>query len=120
MPRRTDQRDEWKDDEWDDDREANGPLDGSSDEDALDSADEDPHDAADRARFSSEKGFCPECGEEIYDAADICPKCFSWIDGTTHHRRTRFSTGFRKLVVTALLAALLSGMIGWLLFVFLR
>ncbi len=120
MPRRTDQRDEWEDGRWGDDHDAAGPLDGPSDEDALDSTDEDPHDAADRARFSSEKGFCPECGEEIYDAADICPKCFTWIDGATHSRRTRFSAGVRKLVVTALLAALLSGMIGWLLFVFLR
>jgi hypothetical protein len=120
MPRRTDQRDEWEDDKWESDRDACGPLDGSSYGDAMESTDEDPHDAADRARFSSEKGFCPECGEEIYDAADICPKCFSWIDGATHRRRTRFSTGFRKLVVTALLAAFLSGTIGWLLFVFLR
>jgi hypothetical protein len=115
MPRRTGQREEWEDDEpWSSESGRSGA------DDSFDDAEDDPHDAADRARFSSEKGFCPECGEEIYDAADICPKCFSWIDGATHRRRTRLSMGFRKLVVTALLVALLSGMVGWLLFVFLR
>ncbi|MBI1302415.1 MAG: zinc-ribbon domain-containing protein [Phycisphaera sp.] len=117
MPRRTGQRDEWEDEEGG--NEASGGEEyGGADVDDDDT--DDPHDAADRARFSSEKGFCPECGAEIYDAADICPKCFSWIDGATHRKRTRFSTGFRQLVVTALLVALLSGMVGWLLFVFLR
>lgn len=111
MPGRSGHREEWDDDEpWSDGRGADGSVDD-------DPQDEDPHEAADRARFSSEKGFCPECGAEIHDAADICPKCFSWIDGATHRKRTPLSAGFRTIVVGAILAALLSGMIFWLVVV---
>jgi len=37
-------------------------------------------------RFSQdETGFCPHCGEEIWDDASSCPSCHEWLrDGTTH------------------------------------
>ena len=31
-------------------------------------------------------GYCPECGAEVYDDADACPKCFAWITGRTLHK----------------------------------
>ena len=43
----------------------------------------------DLRRFGSEAdttGYCPECGAEVYDDADACPKCFAWITGRTLHK----------------------------------
>ena len=60
----------------------------------------------------AETGFCPECGAEIYDAADVCPKCFTWIDGDTLRRdpRTqRARSRWTVLVVWALIAAIAAG-----------
>ena len=40
----------------------------------------------DLRRFGSEAdttAYCPECGAEVYDDADACPKCFTWITGRT-------------------------------------
>ena len=83
-------------DDWDD----------SADENGAEAA----HDYADQRRFSSETAFCPECGAEIYDAADICPKCFSWIDGdTTHRKPSRLKRSLKTVVVLVLLAVFLAG-----------
>lgn len=27
----------------------------------------------------SDMGYCPECGAEVSDLADICPSCHAWI-----------------------------------------
>lgn len=39
----------------------------------------------DLARFGDaaerETGFCPDCGAEIWDQADVCPKCFTYLGG---------------------------------------
>jgi len=58
-------------------------------------------------------GYCPDCGAEIYDAADICPKCFAWIDGeTSRHspRRRRAADRWTRLVVWALISAIAAGL----------
>jgi len=58
-------------------------------------------------------GYCPDCGAEIYDAAEICPKCFAWIDGETsrHSPRCRRAADRRtRLVVWALIAAISTGL----------
>ena len=73
--------------------------------------DDSSDDAPDGDGFESERpetAFCPECGAEIYDAADVCPKCFAWIDGdTTRHapHGRRRSERFVKFVVWALIIA---------------
>lgn len=51
--------------------------------------DEGPTDE-DLDRFGGEAerstGFCPHCGAELSDLADICPKCHSWIpEGVQRH-----------------------------------
>ena len=100
------------DDEWDDsDRREEGWSDRADTfgEDAND-FDEDEHDASDRARFDSDTAYCPECGAQIYDAADVCPKCFTWIDGETRGRPpSRRRQTMRQTVVWILIATLLAG-----------
>lgn len=45
--------------------------------------DEGPSDA-DLERFGEDAGgYCPECGEEIYDDVEQCPACGMFISGTT-------------------------------------
>jgi len=42
--------------------------------------DEEPS-SEDMDRFSHETGFCPECGEEIWDEAYACPHCDAVVEG---------------------------------------
>jgi uncharacterized OB-fold protein len=79
-------------------------------DDDFERDEEDEHDERDRRRFSSETAFCPECGAEIYDAADVCPKCFTWIDGETiRHGRHRLRGRLHAMVVWLLIVAMLAG-----------
>jgi hypothetical protein len=34
----------------------------------------------------SQVGWCPECGEDVWDEADSCPACGEWIAGTVLRR----------------------------------
>lgn len=43
--------------------------------------DEDPS-PEDVDRFGGETGFCPDCGEEIWDQAAACPACGSILGET--------------------------------------
>lgn len=93
----------------------------SSDDDSFESSESDDagddHDANDDEQGSSRLAYCPECAAKIYHAADICPKCFAWIDGDTsrHGPRFRRNAQFLKAVVVwAVIAALLisAGILG--------
>ena len=48
--------------------------------------DEDPT-PEDLQRFSAETGFCPDCGEEVWDQAGQCPSCGTLLAGQTATRR---------------------------------
>lgn len=37
-------------------------------------------------RFSDDTGHCPHCGAEIWDQADVCPRCRNYIGGDTLSR----------------------------------
>jgi hypothetical protein len=74
--------------------------------------DETDHDEADQKRFSSDVAYCPECGAEIVDDADICPKCFTWIDGATHRRPSKLKRSIHTVVVVLLIVAAAVGFIG--------
>lgn len=62
-------------------------------------------------RFSAETGHCPFCGAEIWDQADVCPKCRNYIGGDTLSRHP-VETWWRKkwgvLVILAVLLGLLA------------
>jgi hypothetical protein len=60
-----------------------------------------------------ETAFCPECGAEIHDSADVCPKCFTWIDGETSRHppsARRAAEWKRRVVVWILIAAMAAGL----------
>lgn len=60
----------------------------------------------------SDQAYCPDCGALIWDQADICPKCFTYLAGHT----SRFPPGasaarsaMRRGVVLLLVLALAIG-----------
>lgn len=97
------------DPEWDP-RADRGDLD--PDEADTDEADTDAPDAGDEDHLSGDTAYCPDCGAEVYDAADVCPKCFAWLDGETARHPPggrRRSERFNRLVVWTLIATMLLG-----------
>lgn len=72
--------------------------------------DEGPSDD-DLDRFGGDTGYCPKCGEEIWDAAEFCPTCGEHIGGEVSTRqpveqgcRNRW---FILIIITLLIAFLL-------------
>ncbi len=57
---------------------------GGSEEDEL--ADGASHVDDEAARRRLRIGYCPRCGAEVHEDADICPKCFEWITGDVLRR----------------------------------
>jgi uncharacterized membrane protein YvbJ len=55
-------------------------------------------------RFSDqETGFCPKCGNEIWDDVSKCPSCGIWLQGNTSHRDP-ISSEFRKKTIGFIIA----------------
>ncbi len=76
--------------------------------------DEGPTDA-DLARFADASGYCPECGREVRDDADLCPGCGGWITGEvrTEPPITRAMRGrWRVIVVVAVLIGFSAVLLG--------
>ncbi len=62
-------------------------------------------------RFSSdESGYCPNCGEEIWDDVTQCPACGQWIQGNTAHR-TPVENAFRKKMIILIIALALGSFV---------
>lgn len=94
-------RDDSRDEDGDDPRDG---LRGSAAGDEASDAWSDQDDAS--------TAFCPDCGAEVWDAADVCPKCFTWLNGdTSRHppRRARRRERARNTVVWILIAAMVAG-----------
>ncbi|MFZ9914181.1 MAG: zinc-ribbon domain-containing protein [Phycisphaerales bacterium] len=80
------------------------------DDDREDDAFEDESSEADHA--DRDTAYCPECGAEIYDSADVCPKCFTWLDGETSRHRPgarRKSDRLKHFVIWALILSMVGG-----------
>ncbi|MEE2972131.1 MAG: hypothetical protein VX672_03310 [Planctomycetota bacterium] len=73
--------------------------------------DDDPSDE-DVDRFSGEMGFCPDCGEEIWDEAWQCPHCGEVVENRV--RRERLDEAGRQ-VSTRTKVALVLALVGLLL-----
>lgn len=74
--------------------------------------DEDPSDD-DIERFSSDTARCPECGEEVWDQADVCPECGAAMTDGPGSRSTierHFTQKWIIVVVVILILAMLAWM----------
>ena len=83
---------------------ADDPPSFDEDDDRFDSdeiPDEGPS-SEDIERLDHESVLCPDCGAEIWDAAEICPKCFAYIGGNAVNRRP--SPGWLRLALVVVLA----------------
>lgn len=69
--------------------------------------DEEPSDD-DLARFADETGFCPDCGEEIWDEAWQCPHCGVVVENRVRRER---SDPIGRSVSKRTMAALVVGLI---------
>jgi len=74
---------------------------------------EDPS-SEDMARFSSETGFCPECGAEIWDEAFACPECDAIVEGQVTREQPASSKLSRRTAIV-LVAVLIMGLLGLLI-----
>ncbi|MBC8201574.1 MAG: hypothetical protein H8E86_05950 [Planctomycetes bacterium] len=62
-------------------------------------------------RFSShETGYCPRCGEEVWDDISKCPSCGIWMQQGASHRIPE-SSAFRKKCIVFIVVLLLVGFI---------
>lgn len=68
--------------------------------------DEDPS-PEDIERFSGETAYCPECGAQIWDQADICPECYAYLGGHTNLRPPVQEWFRRKWFVLVVIMALI-------------
>lgn len=70
--------------------------------------DEGPSDE-DIEQLDFDTGRCPHCGAEIWDQAEICPRCHEYVGGnTTNHLPIQkwFQKRWMLLIVIALLVAM--------------
>lgn len=75
-------------------------------------ADDDGPSQEDLRRFGGEHAYCPDCGAQVWDQADVCPKCYAYLGGDTARRRSTSKREWRKLVLVILLVALLISFAG--------
>ncbi len=59
-------------------------------------------------RFSGETGFCPDCGEEVWDQAGACPSCGTILGGETATRHPAARRLRRRWIVVVAVIALLA------------
>lgn len=75
--------------------------------------DEDPS-SEDIERFSGEEAHCPDCGAEIWDQAEICPKCYAYLGGNTSSRPPLQNWLQRRWYVVVAVIVIIA-MLSWLL-----
>jgi hypothetical protein len=76
-----------------------------------DELDEGPSDE-DLRRFSAGEAFCPDCGAEIHDQADVCPRCYAYLGGDTSRFRP-VERDLRGRFITITVVALILVLLGW-------
>lgn len=71
--------------------------------------DEDPSEE-DIARFEGETAYCPHCGAEVWDQAEVCPACNTFLGGNTSSSPP-LERWFRRKWLLLIIAALIFGML---------
>jgi len=70
--------------------------------------------AEDLKRFGDDEyGFCPHCGEEVWDDAPTCPSCGEWIEGRAQakHPETQKARQRVYALIAITLALVISGIV---------
>ena len=55
-------------------------------------------------RLDHESALCPDCGAEVWDAAEVCPKCFAYIGGNAVARPKQPSRAWLRMAMIVVLA----------------
>lgn len=89
---------------------------GGDDDDCVDTTFDSPSASNEESvRRRLRIGYCPKCGAEVHEDADVCPKCFEWITGDVLRRHpAAVGLGRRALIAVGLL------LLGVLLFLAMR
>ena len=69
--------------------------------------DEDPS-PQDLERFGHETAYCPACGAEIWDQAELCPSCGDLVGGRTSSRHPLESWFRRRWFILVAIGALVA------------
>ncbi len=75
--------------------------------DDLDELDSGPG-PEDLRRFAGETAYCPGCGGEIWDQAEVCPACGAYLGGSTSSRPPGRQAFRKRLLILAALLALVA------------
>ena len=73
--------------------------------------DEDPS-PEDLERFSRDTAFCPDCGAEVWDQAEVCSACGAYLHGETMRHPLREGRRRRQwLTLVAVITAIAFGLL---------
>lgn len=61
-------------------------------------------------RFSRETAYCPDCGAEIWDAAEVCPECSAYIGGNTRSN-SPVQAWFNNKMIVLIVIAIIIGLV---------
>ena len=62
----------------------------------------------DLRRFGGETAYCPDCGGEVWDQAEVCPACGAYLGGPTISRPPHRQVFRQRVLILATLLALLA------------
>ena len=69
----------------------------------------------DLERFGDDTALCPDCGAEVWDEADICPKCFAYIGGQASRHAPLQRWVNRKSIILIVILLLIGFGLMWIL-----
>lgn len=65
--------------------------------------------------FDRDTAYCPDCGAEVWDEAEVCPKCHSFIGGQTLTRKPIQKWVDRRMALLVVIALLIAFGFIWLM-----
>lgn len=69
----------------------------------------------DLERFDRDTAYCPDCGAEMWDQADVCPKCFAYVAGETSSKQPTQRWFHQRTVLLVIIALLAAFALIWLM-----